>query len=156
MCRGGGRGSGGENGSAVPCYTTGPSRKSEQGGFQLSSSRPNCPLSPFPGPNSRLLGWDPASTLGISAMAMNREYLLRKRFRLDGSDCTLLGTEFDTIRRKVQTWNVEFAKHLRDLCKEFLLCLDWEAQLTELLDQSSQAVAMGSSYHLTKATLCFL
>lgn len=54
--------------------------------LQLSSSRPNCSLSLFPGPNSRLLGWDPVSTLGISAMTMNREYLLRKRFRLDGSD----------------------------------------------------------------------
>ena len=90
-----------------------PGNLSKEETFQLSSSRPNCSLSPFPGPNSRLLGWDPVSTLGISAMTMNGEYLLRKRFRLDGSDWTLLGTEFDTIRRKGQTWNVEFARHLR-------------------------------------------
>ena len=58
-------------------------------------------------------------------------------------------------RDKLGMWNLQGILE-RNLCKEFLLCLGWKAQFTELLDQNSQAVAMGSSYHLTKATLGFL
>lgn len=75
--RGVGRGG---NVSLVPFYTTRPFRKSEQGG-DLSApapQRPNCPLSPCPGPSCRLLGLDPVSTPGHISYDMNREYLLRR------------------------------------------------------------------------------
>lgn len=77
----------GENVSLVPYYTTRPSRKSEQGG-DLSAQLLKAKLLTFPIPRSQFQASRMGSSVhpGHISYDHEQEYLLRKRFRLDGSD----------------------------------------------------------------------
>lgn len=68
----------------------------------------------------RFLSLDPISTLDLSSMTMNRENLLRNRFRLDGNDCNLLGQSLIPWEERDRFGRCQKGILERGLCREFL------------------------------------
>lgn len=109
-------------------YVNGPSRGYEQGTLCLYDLMAsclqglNCSLSSCL--KSRCLSLDPMSTLDFLAMAMNRENLLRNRFRLDGSAVIEISWDrVNTMKRKRTFGRYQKGILKRCLRREFLPCL---------------------------------
>lgn len=84
------------------------------------------------------------ATLGLSGLAKNRNNLLTRRVRLQGHNWNLLGTWFNVIRRKGQTWNVA-ERHLGERFVQGTSILS-----ASMLYLQGQTLSIGPSYPLPK------